>query len=392
VNLIVTIGLKMMIRSWSGRLLAACAVCVVVAVATTSHSVPAADFPAADDLILRLMSMDNVSGVALALIKDGRIVLEKGYGFRDLESHAPVTTATLFNIGSISKSFTALGVAQLVDRQQVELDTPLIKYIPDLRLSDPRVAQMVTLRQLLSHTSGLPPDPQWPQQVPPTREEIVSEFAKMPITAQPGTRFQYCSRCIVLAAYVLERITGQSWEAYTQAHIFEPLGMTAASFGPLGLEHAPDRAQPYGHNAVLGEVPVPLGRLRYLQPLGPAGGIDANVDEMAHYALLQLGDGTISGHQVLSAQMMGELQRPEIAVGTDWTRVARSQDMHYALGWFTADVRGVHLVFHNGANPGFRAAIFLMPSSKAGVVILTNGESERFTSAATRGLLEQLLQ
>jgi CubicO group peptidase (beta-lactamase class C family) len=391
-NLVVVIGPKMMIQSWSRRLLAACAVCVVAAVATTSHSVPAADFPAADELMRRLMSIDNISGVALALIKDGKIVLEKGYGFRDLESHAPVTTATLFNIGSITKSFTALGIAQLVDQQQVELDTPVIKYIPDLRLSDPRAARVVTLRQLLSHTSGLPPDEQWPQQVPPTREGIVSEFANMPITAQPGTRFQYCSRCIVLAAYALERTSGQSWEAYTQAHIFEPLGMTAASFGPFGLEQAQDRAQPYRHDAVLGEVPVPWGRLRYLAALGPAGGIDANVDEMARYALLQLGDGTISGHQVLSASMMAELHRPEIAVGTDWTPAARSEDIHYALGWFTADVRGMHLVFHNGANPGFRAAIFLMPSAKAGVVILTNGESERFTDAATRGLLEQLLQ
>jgi CubicO group peptidase (beta-lactamase class C family) len=391
-NLIVMIEPKMMIRGWSDRLLAACAVCVAVAVVTRSHSVPATDFPAADDLMLRLMSMDNVSGVALMLIKDGRIVLEKGYGFRDLESHAPVTTATLFNIGSISKSFTALGIAQLVDQHQVELDAPVIKYIPDLRLSDPRAAQAVTLRQLLSHTSGLPPDDQWPQQVPATREGIVSEFANMPITAQPGTRFQYCSRCIVLAAYVLERITGQSWEAYTRAHIFEPLGMTAASFGPLGLEQAADRAQPYRHDAVLGEVPVPWGRLQYLEPLGPAGGIDANIDEMARYALLQLDDGTISGHQVLSAQMMAELHRPEIAVGPDWTPAARTEDMHYALGWFTASVRGVNLVFHNGANPGFRAAIFLMPSTKAGVVILTNGESERFTDAATRGLLEQLLQ
>jgi len=160
-NLILMIGPKMMIRSWRGRLLAACAVCVAVAVVTKSHSVPAADLPAADDLMLRLMSMDNVSGVALALIRDGRIVLEKGYGFRGLESHARVTTATLFNIGSISKSFTALGIAQLVDQQQVELDTPVIKYIPDLRLTDPRAAQVVTLRQLLSHTSGLPPDEHW---------------------------------------------------------------------------------------------------------------------------------------------------------------------------------------------------------------------------------------
>jgi CubicO group peptidase (beta-lactamase class C family) len=390
-DLIVMIGAKTMIRSWCGRLLAAYVVCSGVADVVTPLSVSAGDFHAADDLILRLMSTDNVPGIALALIKDGRIVLEKGYGFRDLETHDPVTTASLFNIGSISKSFTALGIAQLVDRHQVDLDVPVAKYLPDLQLSDPQAQQSVTLRQLLSHSSGLPADEQWPPQVPPTREEIVAEFATMPVTAAPGARFQYCSRCIVLAAYVLERVTGQSWEAYTRAQIFEPLGMATASFGPQGLNKAPDRARPYRHDAASGHVPVPWDRLQYLDPLGPAGGIDANIDEVAQYALLQLGDGTISGHRVVSAQMMAELHRPEIAVGTDWPQNARFQNLRYALGWFTGETHGVSLVFHNGANPGYRASIFLVPSSRAGVVILANGESNHFTEAAMPSLLQQLL-
>jgi len=378
-------------RSWCGRPLAICAVGIAVAVATLAALVSAADFSASDALMLRLMSTHNVPGAALALIKDGSIVLEKGYGFRDLAAHAPVTTATLFNIGSISKSFTALGVAQLVDQHQVDLDAPVIRYIPDLRLSDPQATQAVTLRRLLSHTSGLPPDEQWPQQVPATRDGIVSEFASMPITAQPGTRFQYCSRCIVLAAYVLERITSQSWEAYTRTHIFAPLGMTIASFGPLGLEQAPDRAQPYRHDGVLGQVPIPWGRLQYLEPLGPGGGIDASVDEMARYALLQLDDGTMFGHRILSTQMMAELHRPEIVVGVDWTPAARAENLHYALGWFTADGPGAHLIYHNGGNPGFRARIVLVPSSKEGVVVLTNGESKPFIETTTQSLLDQRL-
>ena len=224
------------------RRLAVGAVSIPIAVITVSGSVPAADLGAADALMQGLISMDDVPGAALALIKDGGIVLERGYGFRDLATHAPVTTATLFNIGSISKSFTAVGIAQLVDRHQVDLDMPVIRYIPELRLSNPLATQAVTLRQLLSHTSGLPADEQWPHKVPPTRAGIVDEFASMPITALPGTRFQYCSRCVVLAAYVLEQITGQSWEAYTRTHIFEPLGMATASFGPVGLEEASDRA------------------------------------------------------------------------------------------------------------------------------------------------------
>ena len=220
---------------------------------------------------------------------------------------------------------------------------------------------------------GLPPDEQWPRQVPPTRKGIVREFGTMPITAQPGARFQYCSRCVVLAAYALEQTVGQSWEAYTRTHIFVPLGMATASFGPLGLEQAPDQAQPYRHDAVSGEVPIPWSRLQYLQALAPAGGIDASVAEIADYALLQLDDGMLAGRRVVSAQMMAELHHPEIAVGANWTAAARIQNLHYALGWFTADVSGVHLVYHNGANPGFRAAIVLAPSAKAGVASCQTG-------------------
>ena len=111
---------------------------------------------------------------------------------------------------------------------------------------------------------------------------------------------------------------------------------------------------------------------------------------MAHYALLQLDDGIMFGHRILSTQMMAEVHRPEI-VGVDWGPAARVENLHYALGWFTADVRGVHLVYHNGENPGFRAAVVLAPSSNAGVVVLTNGESKRFIEMTSRSLLEQLV-
>ena len=114
-------------RSWCGRLLAICAVGIGVAVVTLVASASAAEFSAPDALMLRLMSTHNVPGAALALIKDGSILLEKGYGFRDVAAREPVTTATLFNVGSISKSFTALGIAQLVDQHQVDLDAPIIR-------------------------------------------------------------------------------------------------------------------------------------------------------------------------------------------------------------------------------------------------------------------------
>ena len=113
---------------------------------------------------------------------------------------------------------------------------------------------------------------------------------------------------------------------------------------------------------------------------------------MARYALLQLDDGRMFGDRILSTQMMAELHRPEIDVGVDWRPAARAENLHYAFGWFTADVGGVHLVYHNGENPGFCAAVVLAPSAKAGVVVLTNEESKPFVEITARSLLEQLLR
>ena len=149
-----------------------CTVGIGVAVGAIWTPAPAnapLDIRSVDTLMLRLMATDNVPGAALVLIKGGRVVLEKNYGFRDLTTHAPVTAQTLFNIGSISKSFTALAIAQLVDHHNLDLDTPIIGYVPEVRLSEPLLTRTVTLRQLLSHASGLPPDEQWPDRVPPSR-------------------------------------------------------------------------------------------------------------------------------------------------------------------------------------------------------------------------------
>ncbi len=384
----------MTLRRDGGVLAMMCVLLTSIAVRAVGVSAIATDdidVPAVDALMLRLMAKYNVPGLALALIKDGRIVMEKGYGFRNLKTQAPVTRETLFNIGSISKSFTTLGIAQLVDEQKVDLDTPVIKYVPDLRLSDPQAMRTVTLRQLLSHTSGLPPDEQWPREVPPTHQGIIGEFAMMPVTAKPGTEFQYCSRCVVLAAYILERVTDKTWETYTRTRIFAPLGMSRASFGPFGLEGAADAAQPYWYGVFFGHTQVPWKRLDYLGALDPAGGIDASVVDMARYALFQLGDGTMSGRRVVSERMLAELHRPETAVPASWTS-APIQDLHYALGWFTAEYRGVDVVFHNGANPGFRASIVLVPTFKGGVIILTNEDSGSFINAATWRLVDELLR
>jgi CubicO group peptidase (beta-lactamase class C family) len=363
---------------------------VIGLIEVPARAAEAIDVQAADSLMLSLMATYGVPGAALALIQDGHVVLTKGYGFRDLASHLPVTEHTLFNIGSITKSFTSVDIAQLVDQGRLDLDRPVAQYVPELRLSDRRVTRTVTLRQLLSHTSGLPRHDDWFATVPASRQQILRDMVKIPVSAEPGTRFQYCNQNYVLAGYVLERVTGQSWEAYTRSHIFAPLGMRTASFGPLGLEHAQDRAQPYWPDVWLGETPVPWTNngLQALQALGPAGSIDASIDDMAQYAVFHLGDGTASGQQLISPHMLAEMHRPQITLAPG----PLTRHMAYGLGWSLEEYRGVRLVSHGGEITGFSANVTLVPADKAGVVILTNAhDAGLFLEAARLSLVEQIL-
>ena len=134
-----------------------------------------------------------------------------------------------------------------------------------------------------------------------------------------------------------------------------------------------------------------MQRLQYLEPLAPGGGIDASIAEMTRYALFQLDAASPSDPRIVSASVLAELHRPQIAVGPGWAP-ERIHNLHYALGWFTGDDGDTHLIFHSGGNPGYRSMIVLVPAAKTGVVVLTNSEAGRFTADAAQRLLEPLLR
>lgn len=390
------------------------------------------NFGDVDKTITDLMQMYDVPGVALAIVQNGKVLYTKGYGVRSTGTKAPVTENTLFAIGSVSKSFTALDIAQLVEQGKLDLDTPIIKYLPDFKLSDPDATKTLTLRQVMSHSSGLPRSEDWYfSKATLTRKQIIDDMVKIDLTAQPGRLWQYNNQNFVLAGYLVEQLTGQSWEDYTQKHVFDALGMKTANFDAAQSQKTADYSEPHALNVLKGMQPIPFSNK--LGAIAPAGAINASALDMAQYALFQLGDGTFNGQPVVSRKLLDLMHTQQIAISeVDQTASPTAQatlqptaqptaaatitptaaatsiatvsavptvpapaldfrNVGYGLGWFTEDYRGVHLVEHGGNIDGFSANITLIPSTKAGIVLLTNADKTLLIEPTRLRLVELML-
>src|SRR6266542_3662605 len=278
--------------------------------APTSAPAAALDTAALDAYIARLMQDYDVPGVGLAIVQHGQIAYTKGYGVRDVTSGAPVTSNTQFAIGSVTKSFTALGVMLLVQEGKVKLDNPVTNYIPEFKLSDPAATAKVTVRHLLSHTSGMGRNDAASLDPSLTRADLLKLAATVPLHSQPGERFAYSNLNTTIAGVLIERVSGQSWENYTRERILTPLGMTTATLDVDQMQHSSDFAQPHQIDVLKGNELAPF---HSWHNEAPAAAINASAAEMARYVQFQVGDGTVNGQRLLSPDLLAEMHRPEVA-------------------------------------------------------------------------------
>ena len=335
-----------------------------------------------DPIVERLMAATGVPGAAVCLVTRDQVVLAKGYGVRN-ESGDPVTESTLFGIGSLTKSLTALDVAQLVDSGKIDLDAPVVAYIPELRLSDAAATRALTVREVLSQASGIPrSDAIWVFGDPADRKAIVDDIANVRLTARPGAAWQYSNQNYLIAGYLVERVSGESWEEYTRRNVLAPLGMNDADFAIDAMLGTTDWSETFQPVARGKRMAVPFNRKIFanLALMGPAGSINASIFDMARYAMFQLGDGTAGGRRVVSARMLGAMHERQIGLaglpeGTSLAERSATSRMGYGLGWFTEEYRGHRLAMHPGIIGGFRASITIAPDDGVGLVVLTNSRS-----------------
>ncbi|MDQ3665456.1 MAG: serine hydrolase [Acidobacteriota bacterium] len=335
---------------------------------TRAQEAPLAGF---DDYVNKALRDWEVPGLAIAVVKDDRIVLAKGYGVRKLGNPAPVNERTLFAIGSSSKAFTAASVAMLVDDGKLKWDDAATTHLPALELYDPYVTRELTVRDLLSHRSGLERGDLLWYGTEYDRDEILRRARYLKPTWSLRSTFGYQNLMYLAAGQMIARVSGKSWDEFIRQRIFTPLGMTASNTSVRDFKNPDNVASP--HAKIEGKVEVIPWR--NIDNIAPAGSINSNVLDMAQWVRLQLGQGAYQDKRLISSGAAKEMHASQTVMRVEPPFSLLYPEAHflnYGLGWFLSDYKGRKLVDHGGAIDGMRAQVAMIPEEKLGLVILTN--------------------
>ncbi len=329
----------------------------------------------------------EVPGCAVACVKDGNVVVARGWGRRDTQTGDPVTGDTLFAIGSVTKAFTVATVGALVDDGLLDWERPLRDYVPEIRLHDPVVTERLSMVDLLAHRSGLPRhDLAWVGHPDRSRAELVRRLRFLPLSKDLRQAFQYCNLGYGLAGHVVEALSGTRWEDFLRARLLAPLGMDRSRLTVDDMLADPDHATAYERrNGVI--VPVPQ---RSVTALGPAGAINSSAADMARWLLAQLGGGLVDGKQVMSPGTLARQHASHIVLPEDRTFPLSTRHA-YGLGWMIGQYRGHRLAEHGGGIDGFQTECMLLPDDGIGVAVLTNTSSSVMAPVVAYRVLDEVL-
>jgi CubicO group peptidase (beta-lactamase class C family) len=333
---------------------------VFMPVITQLETLPVAgeiDTARIDAYIEEVMAADRIPGLALAIVREDRVIYMQGYGTTGVND-TPITPNTAFQLGSMSKSFTALAIMQLVENSSIDLDAPVQRYLPTFQVGSPASAEAITIRHLLHHTSGIPGNAPRASGTDQSLQAQVAALASAELSHEPGTTYEYASPNYIVLGRIVEVISGISFAEYVEQRIFRPLEMTH-SYTAIEVAHAGDFAN--GHQLwfgfpVVSSLPYEPGRL-------PTASLMSSAADLAHYLIAQLNEGQFSGESVLSLGLMQEMHTPEVAA---------EDDQQYAMGWRVGPINGIRAVHHGGILPDYRGKMVMLPEEGWGVVVLTN--------------------
>lgn len=317
------------------------------------------DFCAIDAYVEAEMEADRVPGAALAIVRGDRIVHARGFGVGEPEGRR-ITPRTAFILGSMSKSFTALAVMQLHEAGKIDLDAPVVQYLPWFHVASPEASKIITIRHLLHHTSGLTRKAPYAKEGDSTLEDHVRTLRTATLTHPPGTRHQYSSTNYQVLGLLVETLSGQPFGEYVRQHIFTPLEMNHSFVSKADATQA---GMSSGHRLWFG---YPMAAdLRHETDRLPTAALISCAEDMAHYLIAHLNVGTFRGTAIISPQGMSELHRP----------AAKGEGFDYAMGWRVGPIHGVPALHHGGIVPHFRGKLVILPKERWGVVVLTNVSS-----------------
>lgn len=325
---------------------------------------------ALDPRIQEAMRTEHIPGLAVGIVHAGRLVYAKGFGVTRPNGPA-ISPSTLFHIASMTKPFVATSVVQLANAGKVDLDAPVTRYLPYFRMADER-ARTITVRQMLTHTSGMPDvsDYRWdhPENDAAALERYVRSLDTLRLLHDPGQGFRYSNMAYEVLGALVARVSGDSFEDYVEHHILAPLRMNGSTFFP-------DRAAPAllarPHTRDSAGATVPVRFFPYNRAHSPSSNLLSSIEDLSHWAAANLNRGELAGRRILPATSYDVMWHPYASsaarfVPDDTTAAA------IGISWFLHPYRGHRLVYHGGGDDGFRSMIILVPDTQDAVIVLTN--------------------
>jgi CubicO group peptidase (beta-lactamase class C family) len=347
-----------------------------------------------DSLVNQVLTTFDVPGIAVAVVKDDKIIHAKGYGVRSLNTKEKVTENTFFGIASNSKAFTAAALGMLQDEGKLTYDSKVRDFIPEFKMHDPYVTEEFTIRDLLTHRSGLGLGAGdlmfWPDSSNFTKKDIIHNLRYLKPVSSFRTQYDYDNLMYILAGEVIARVSGMSWEEFIQKRILNPLKMerTATSFSCL--KDKSNVIDP--HAPVDGKVKVV--RRDWNEIANAAGGIYSNVVDMSKWIIMQMNNGKYGDNlsqKLFSEEVHADMWTPQTIQPFRGSNPYNTHFMSYGLGWGLSDVKGYKQASHTGGLAGIVTQVTVIPDIKLGIIVFTNQQSGAAFNAVTATIKDSYL-
>ena len=363
--------------------------CFLSTAAFAQDNIPSFVKDSLDTYVERAMKDWQIPGVAVCVVKDGKVVVMKGYGVQETGTNNKVDTNTLFMIGSNSKAFTGTALAMLDADKKLSLDDRVQKWLPDFKLYDPWVAKEANIRDLLCHRLGFETfqgdfmyfDSDL------TLQEVREKFGKVKPLYSFRSKWGYTNAAFMTAGEIIPKATGKTWAQFLEERIFTPLDMKHTLALSKDITKATNKAA--AHTVDKGVLKkIPYGNI---DNMAPAGSISSSVSDMSHWVLMLLNNGRYNDKQVVPSGAIAQTRLPHSILGNGGHMYNKAHFALYGLGWFLEEYSGRKFVGHTGGVNGFVTSVALVPEEKLGIIVFTNTDANNFYEALRYEIMDAYL-
>lgn len=349
-------------------------------------------FAGLDTAFERVLKDQLAAGFAVAVVEKDKIIYAKGFSYRDYEKKIPVTTNTLFAIGSCTKAFTASLLGILQKEKKIDFDEPAAKYLPGLKFYNEDMDRHISIRDMMSHRTGLPRhDYSWYLFKTNSRDSLLQRIRYQQPSFGIRERWQYNNFMFLTQGLIAEHLTGKTWEENISTHIFKPLGMTRSNMNIEALNKDADAAIGYGLKK---DSIIDQRDYYHINAMGPAGSINSSVNEMAKWVITWINAGKYEGKEIIPAGYINTAMSAQMVSSPGLPSKERTDVFFssYGMGWSLSSYKGHYRVEHGGNIDGFSASTSFFPTDSIGIIVLTNQNASSVTSIVRNLIADRLLK